>query len=126
MLKDKSEKGYHKLLVWRKAKEFVSVVYKYTEDFPKAEEFGLKGQFRRASISVVLNIVEGYRRESTREFIRFLDIASASLTECEAILEICIDLKYLNDDEYTELENKRAELGFLLSSLMKSLKEKLK
>ncbi len=126
MLRDRSEKGYHKLIVWKKAKEFVSIIYKAAEQFPKAEEFGLKGQLRRASVSVVLNIVEGYRRKSTKEFIRFIDIAQASLTEVEAILEIALDLEYLNDEKYVELENKRSELAFLLNSLIKSLRKKLK
>ena len=121
----KENKGYHKLLVWKKAKEFVSVVYRETEDFPKSEEFGLKGQLRRASVSVVLNIVEGYRRRSTKEFIRFVDIAQASLAEVEAILEICLDLKYLDDERFALLENKRSELDFLLNSLVKSLRKTL-
>ena len=53
----KDEKGYHKLLVWQRARELVLIIYKYTEDFPKSEEFGLRGQLRRAAVSVVLNIV---------------------------------------------------------------------
>lgn len=126
MIRDRAEKGYHKLLVWKKAKEYVSLIYKTTEQFPKSEEFGLKGQLRRAAVSVVLNIVEGYRRRSTKEFIRFIDIAQASLTEVEAILEISLDLEYLNDDQYVELENKRSELAFLLNSLVKSLRKNLK
>lgn len=83
-MNDKTGKGYHKLIVWQKAREFVSLIYKYTDDFPRSEEFGLKGQIRRASVSVVLNIVEGYRRRSTKEFLRFIDFAQASLTEVEA------------------------------------------
>ena len=126
MLRDRTEKGYHKLLVWKKAREYVSLIYKITEQFPKSEEFGLKGQIRRVSVSVVLNIVEGYRRSSTKEFIRFIDIAQASLTEVEAILEIVLDLEYLNDDQYAELENSRSELAFLINSLVKSLQRNLK
>lgn len=118
----KEDKGYHKLLVWKKAKDLVTFIYKETENFPRAEEFGLKGQLRRASVSVVLNIVEGHRRQSTKEFIRFVDIAQASLVEVEAILEICLDLDYFSDEKFIAIENKRAELDFLLGSLMKSLR----
>ena len=125
MFRDKTDKGYHKLLVWKKSKEFVSLIYTTTDLFPKSEEFGLKGQVRRASVSVVLNIVEGYRRRSTKEFIRFIDIAQASLTEVEAILEISLNLKYLNEEKYIELENKRSELAFLLNSLVKSLRKNI-
>lgn len=125
MLRDKTDKGYHKLLVWQKAKRFVSLVYKYSEKFPRSEEFGLKSQLRRSAVSVVLNIVEGHRRHSIKEFLRFLDISCASLAEVEAILEIMLDLGYLKDDEIEELEEKRSELAFLVDSLVKSLKRKL-
>src|SRR5438105_967736 len=71
---NKNSKGYHKLLVWQRAREFVILVYKYTEFFPKSEEFGLKSQLRRTVISVVLTIVEGYRRHTTKDFLHFLSI----------------------------------------------------
>ncbi len=125
MFRDRSNKGYHKLIVWQKAKSFVSAVYKLTELFPKSEEFGLKSQLQRASVSVVLNIVEGYRRKSTKEFIRFIDIAQASLAEIEAILEIVLDLSYISTAKYDEIENQRSEVAFLLNSLLKSLRKKL-
>lgn len=123
-MRDKVDKGYHKLLVWKKSQQFVYLLYKYSEKFPRSEEFGLKGQIRRASVSVVLNIVEGYRRKSTKEFLRFLDIAEASLSEVEAILEIALGLDYLSDEEYGTLEEKRMELAYMLNGLVKSLRRK--
>ena len=124
-MKDKLEKGYHKLIAWKKTNDFVFLIYKYTDKFPRSEEFGLKGQIRRASVSVLLNIVEGYRRSSRKEFLRFLDIAQASLTEVEAILEIAFGLRYLTNEEAEFLEEKRTELGYILNGLVKSLKNKL-
>ena len=62
-----SEKGYYKLLIWKKCREFIVILYKYTEKFPKDEQFGLTSQLRRAAISVLLNIVEGQRRQSIKE-----------------------------------------------------------
>lgn len=90
---NKENKGYHKLFIWQKARELVLLIYKYTEDFPKAEEFGLKGQLRRAAVSVVLTIVEGHRKRSKKEFLHFLDMAVASLTEVEAVWELSLDLQ---------------------------------
>ena len=126
-LKSKSSrtKGYHKLILWQKAREFVKLIYKVTEKFPKAEEYGLKGQLRRAAVSVVLNIVEGYRRSSTKEFIRFLNIAGASLTEVEACIEIATDLGYFTQAEYKLLEERRVEIEVILFSFEKSLRKKL-
>lgn len=123
--RDKSKKGYHKLIIWQKAREFVKIVYKITENFPKDEQYGLIGQLRRAAISVVLNIVEGYRRQSTKDFLRFLNISGASLTEVEAYLEIALDLAYLKTSEYELAETKRSEIEAILFSFEKSLKSKL-
>lgn len=121
-MRDKTTKGYHKLLVWQRARELVMLVYKYTEDLPKSEEFGLKSQIRRAAVSVVLNIVEGNRRNSRKEFLHFLDIAVSSATEVEAAWELSLDLKYITEDIYLEVESKRSEVSFLVGALIKSLK----
>ncbi|MEK7605257.1 MAG: four helix bundle protein [Patescibacteria group bacterium] len=121
---EKSGKGYHKLIVWQRARELVKIVYEHTDAFPKAEEFGLKGQIRRASVSVVLNIVEGYRRSSRKDYIHFLTIANGSLSETEAAMELSVDLKYLTEANYEILEKKRGEVAYLLYQLIKSLKAK--
>ncbi|MEK7580834.1 MAG: four helix bundle protein [Patescibacteria group bacterium] len=118
-------KGYHKLILWQKAREFLKLVYKHSEKFPKSEEYGLKSQLRRATVSVLLNIVEGYRRNSTKEFIRFLNISGASLSEVEACIEIAIDLGYFTQTEYKILEERRVEIEVILFSFEKSLRKKL-
>ncbi|PIP74559.1 MAG: four helix bundle protein [Candidatus Levybacteria bacterium CG_4_9_14_3_um_filter_35_16] len=122
-MEQKDQKGYHKLLVWQRARELVLLVYQKTENFPKAEEFGLKGQLRRASVSVVLNTVEGYRKSSIKEYLHFLNIADGSLSELEAALEITLDLSFLTKEDYELLEAKRREVGYLLFRLIKSLKK---
>jgi len=121
---NKATKGYHKLLVWQRASELVTIISLYTENFPKVEEFGLKGQIRRAAVSVVLNIAEGYRRGTTKDYLHFLNTADGSLAELEAALEICLNLKLLTTESYENMEKKRSEVGFLLYRLIKSLKEK--
>ncbi len=122
-MKEKSTKGYHKLLIWQKSRLFVSLVYKYTDRFPKSEEYGLKNQLRRASISVVLNIVEGHRRNSSKEFLRFLDIATGSLTEVEAGWEIAFDLGYISQEALIGIEDKQSELSFLLGLFIQGIKK---
>lgn len=120
----KLEKGYHKLLVWQRSRELVKQVYLHTESFPKSEEFGLKSQLRRAAVSVVLNIVEGYRRSTTKDFLHFLNIADGSLAELEAAIEISFDLRFLSEKDSSNIESKRSEVGFLLHRLISSLKKK--
>jgi four helix bundle protein len=121
---NKDDKGYHRLLIWQRARDFVKLIYLHSENFPRSEEFGLKSQLRRAAVSVVLNIVEGYRRSSTKDFLHFLNIAEGSLAELEAALEISHDLDLLTDDIFVQTEVKRSEVGFLLHQFIKGLKKK--
>lgn len=123
-MRDKSLKGYHKLIVWQKSQSLVFLVYKLTENFPRAEEYGLKSQIRRAVISVVLNVVEGNRRESRKEYLHFLNIALGSLTEVEACLELAVGLNFLTKPEYEKSEALLNEVGRLLTALIKSIKSK--
>ncbi|MBI4080897.1 MAG: four helix bundle protein [Candidatus Levybacteria bacterium] len=120
-----NNKGYHKLLVWQKARALVILIYQMTESFPKSEMFGLISQMRRAAISVVLNIVEGDRRKSRKEFLRFLDMADGSLTELEACLEIAVDLHYLNGEDLEKIDGKRKEVASMMVGLMRSIQKAL-
>ena len=121
---DKKNKGYHKLLVWERARELVIQVYARTQEFPISEEFGLKNQLRRASVSVVLNIVEGYRRSTRKDYLHFLNIAEGSIHEIEAALELASDLGFLSRENYNSIENKRGEVAYLLWKLITVLKTK--
>jgi len=111
---NKSEKSYHKLLVWQKMRELLLLTYKLTEKLPKNEEFGLKSQMRRAMVSVISNFVEGYLKRSKKEKLHFMDIAETSLLELEAQSEICMILRYWSEDEYREFDKKRSEVGYFL------------
>ena len=102
-MRDKKEKGYHKLLIWQRLKEFIKLVYALTEILPKSEEFGLKPQMRRAVVSVISNFVEGYLKLSTKHKKSFMEIANTSLLELEAQAEICRILEYWTEDEYNKL-----------------------
>lgn len=122
-MQDKREKGYHKLVIWQKARELVLLIYKYTENFPRTEEFGLKGQLRRAAVSVALTIVEGHRKQSKKEFLHFLDIAAGSLAEVEAAWELSLDLGFITEAVYEEVENKRMEEAVVLNAFIKGVKK---
>jgi four helix bundle protein len=115
--------GYHKLIIWQKGKEFLKLLYKSTDSFPASETFGLQSQLRRAALSFLLNIVEGQRRTSKKEFFKFLNIAEASLVEVEACLEIAMELAYISLKEHEALEIKRRELAVMLQVFIKGLKK---
>lgn len=117
------EKSYKKLIMWQKASLFVESVYEGTKDFPKDEVYGLTSQLRRAALSVVLNIVEGYARNTKGDFRRFLDISLGSLSESEYLLELSLRLGYLNQKTYDLMENYREESGRLIWSYRNKIKE---
>ncbi|MGY5351948.1 four helix bundle protein [Wenyingzhuangia sp. IMCC45533] len=87
---------FQDLMVWQKGHQFILEVYKITKSFPKEEIYGLSSQFRRASVPVTANIAEGYKRTSTKEKLRFYNIAQASLEECRYFLILSNDLNYMN------------------------------
>lgn len=84
--------------------------------------FGLTSQLRRAAVSVAANIVEGQAKNYRKEFFRFLDISNGSLTEVEYYLELALDLGYLTENDYNEIETLRREAGYLLYKFMNSLR----
>lgn len=90
-------KTYHDLFVWQKAHQFVLRVYANTKAFPREEVFGLTSQLRRSAVSIVANVVEGYKRKGAKEKLRFLNISQASLEESRYFLELARDLKYCDD-----------------------------
>ncbi|MDQ2692468.1 MAG: four helix bundle protein [Chloroflexota bacterium] len=120
----KTEKGFRKLLVWQKAHQWVLLIYKLTEKFPRHEMFGLVSQMRRAAVSVAANMAEGYAAGGKGQFGRYLDIAQGSLAEVEYYLILALDLKYITKIEYEQIESLRAETGFLLHRLIESLDRK--
>ncbi|MBU1121708.1 MAG: four helix bundle protein [Candidatus Omnitrophica bacterium] len=116
------EKGFKKLIVWKKAYELALEVYKITRDYPRSEQYGLVSQLRRAAISVVANIAEGYERQYRKEYIQFLMIAKGSLGEVETYFLFSKDLGYINIEIYKMINDRRQEVGRLLKGLIKSLK----
>lgn len=115
--------GYQKLIVYQKAKQLVLFTYKITKAFPKEEIYVLVPQMRRAVISIIANIVEGYTKHSRKEFARFLDISLGSAGELGLFFEISLDLKYMNKIEYEKVNGLLTEVNKLLYSFRRSLRE---
>lgn len=91
--------SYRDLRVWRKGMNLTERVYELTREFPSHEKFGLVSQLRRASVSVPSNIAEGWGRDATGAFVRFLRIAHGSLTEIETQAAIAHRLGYISERE---------------------------
>ena len=88
--------------VWQQAREFVVKIYLITKkDFNN--DFELMNQIRRAALSILLNIAEGFERKSNKDFARFINQAKASAGECRAALYIAFDLGYIVKNKFEEL-----------------------
>lgn len=111
---DKSQKSYHKLILWEKLRALVLITYAFTKNFPREELFGLVSQMRRAAVSVLSNFVEGYLKQSVKEKSHFMEIAETSLLELEAQSEVCLLLGYWTEEQYIEFDKKRSEAGYFL------------
>lgn len=122
---DPKTQSYRKLIVYQKALDLLLLTYKLTKKLPKAEIYILLPQIRRAAISVVANIVEGYSKSSTKEFIRFLDISRGSLTEVELYFELCLKLNYFINEDYYQAQNLLIEVKKLIYSFQSSLRRRV-
>lgn len=112
--------NFEQLDVYEKSMDFINQVYLITKNYPKEEMFGLTSQFRRAAVSISLNIAEGSAR-TKREFNRFVDMARGSVFECITILRISEKLNFVSHTKSNELRNKLVEISKMLSGLKRSL-----
>ena len=115
---------YRDLKAWQKSMDLVRSVYETTGQMPSSERFGLTNQMRRAAVSIPSNIAEGYARQATVDYIRFLRTARGSLAELSTQTEIAISLKMLLENE--RLAALLQEVDRILQALIRSLEEKLK
>jgi four helix bundle protein len=114
-------KSYRDLIVWQKSMQLVTQVYLITKSLPKEELYGLVPQIRKSCISIPSNIAEGYGRNSTSDYLRFLQIASGSLYELQTQLEICLNLGYLSKQSFEEIYEQSREIERMLGSLIKKV-----
>ena len=119
-------KSSRKLIIYQKAKSLVLLVYKITNNYPKSELFVIVPQIRRAVLSVAANIVEGYARNSTKEYVRYLTIAIGSLTELEVFIDISLELKYLSKKDYDNVMSLITENKKLLYVSRNTISRKVK
>ena len=112
---------FEDFIAWQKARKLTSNVYKASNLGKFASDFGLKDQIRRAAISIMSNIAEGFERGRPTEFHQFLSIAKGSCAELRSQLYIALDAGYLNDTEFVVLMSQAVEVGRILGGLRASV-----
>jgi four helix bundle protein len=116
---------FEDLEVWRQARILVREINRITAQPPIARDFGLKDQMRRAALSVMSNIAEGFESNSPKMFIRYLRIAKASLAEVRSQLYAALDAELIQPAIQNELMLRTEELGRMLRGLITSLTRRL-
>ena len=119
-------KCIEEIQAWQKARELVREIYKTCRDGRLKSDFGLRDQIRRASVSSMSNIAEGFARKNDREFARFLDIGKGSATEVQSLLYVALDVGYVTRDEFERLHKLAAEAASLISGLTTYLRRGLR
>ncbi len=97
--------SFEDLRTWQGGIELVKEIYVITKVGEISKDFGLRDQIRRASVSIPTNIAEGFERQSTKEYLYFLNIAKGSSGEVRSLLRVSFEIGYLNKTDYERLNN---------------------
>ena len=110
--------------VWQKSMDLAVASYQASARFPSDERFGLVSQIRRAASSVPANIAEGFGRWNSREFSRFLAIASGSLRELETHFLIAERLGYVSAIQLKSILDAIDEIARMIYSMLSRIRAK--
>jgi four helix bundle protein len=113
---------FEDLEVWKLSRVLTNRIYGASSDGRFAKDYDLKSQIRRAAVSVMSNIAEGYERGGNQEFIQFLSIAKASCGEVRSQLYLARDQEYVACEECDRLIDAFKKLSIMLNNFMVSLK----
>lgn len=94
---------FEELNVWQEARHLTQEIYRLSKTTPFAKDFALRDQIRKACISVMSNIAEGFEREGKPEFLQFLSITKGSLGEVRSQLYTALDQEYISQEEFDRL-----------------------
>ncbi len=112
---------FEDLIAWQKARELTTKIYQITNLGEFARDFGLRDQIRRASVSTMSNIAEGFERFNPNEFHHFLSISKASCGEVRSQIYVAFDINYITKEQFVELKAKCEELSKTIGGLRSSV-----
>ncbi len=113
---------FEEIEAWQQARELTQLVYAVSGRGAFGRDVALRDQVRRAAVSVMSNIAEGFGRGGLREFVQFLSVARGSTSEVGAQLHVAVDQGYLSSDSFVHLQEQVTRTGSVLSGLMRYLR----
>ena len=115
-------KKFEDIESWKRARKLTNQVYEVTATGKFARDFGLRDQIRRATVSILSNIAEGFERGGDNEFLQFLAIAKGSCGEARAQLYVALDQGYISHAQFETLFESATEVSQLISGFIKYLR----
>ena len=113
---------FEDIQAWRDARTFVKEVYPFCRNIESKRDYSLADQMKRASVSIMANIAEGFAKKSPKEFGHYLFIAKASAAEVQSHLYVALDQAYLSQSEFSTLFTQLETIQKRLSNFIKYLK----
>jgi len=120
----KKVEKFEDLVAWQKARKLTGRIYKITNEGNFARDFSLKDQIRRAAVSTMSNIAEGFERGGAVEFHRFLVMAKGSCAELRNQLYIALDVAYIQSEAFNLLMQEAIEVGRIIGGLRASVQRR--
>ncbi len=115
---------FEDFIAWQKARALTARIYSVTGRGEFARDNGLRDQIRRASVSIMANIAEGFERGRPAEFHQYLSVAKASCAELRSHLYVALDAQYLTKEDFNGLKLEAEEAGRILGGLRASVQRR--
>jgi len=115
---------FEELEAWKLARELVRRIYSLTKSAMFAKDYGFTDQIRRAAVSVMNNIAEGFDRGTNKELIKFLFIARGSAAEVRSMLYVALDQGFLSEEEFEDCRNLCIRCSQIIWGLIRSARRK--
>lgn len=112
---------FEDLVTWQKGIELVKEIYLITEKKGLKTDYGLKDQLRRAAVSILTNIAEGFERRSSKEYLNFLNIAKGSSGEVRSLIYVALEVGYIDEPEHQLLREKAKFISSSIANQMKAI-----
>jgi len=122
-MKGNAAKSFEELHIYQRARELTNGTYAATRKQPFAADYGLVDQIRRAAVSIMSNIAEGFERGTKTEFIQFLYIAKGSCGEVRAQLQIAHDQQYISSNDHDLLRDMARRTSGMITNFIASLQD---